>query len=82
MSDFDVILGMDFLSQYGTEIDNKKKKKKVQFHLDYGKEFSFRKCHVLSIMINSVKVRKLFSKRCKGYLAHVVSKVNNSLLSL
>lgn len=39
MVDFDVILCMDFFSQYGAEIDCKKKK--VRFHLDNGKEFTF-----------------------------------------
>lgn len=37
MSDFNVVLGMDFLSWFGAKIDYRKKK--VQFHLDDSEEF-------------------------------------------
>lgn len=33
-------------------------------------------------MVNSVKVRKILSKRCMGYLVHVTSKINESVLNL
>lgn len=39
MSDFDMILGMDFLSKYGAKIDCKKKK--VKLSLDNGDKFAF-----------------------------------------
>lgn len=56
MSNFDMILDMDFLSKYKGKIDYIKKN--VQFHLDYGEKFTFDRGHVLSMMINNVKVRK------------------------
>lgn len=39
MLEFIVILGMDFHSRYGAEIDYRKKK--VRFHLDDGRKFTF-----------------------------------------
>lgn len=47
MPDFNVILGMDFLSLYGAKIDYRKKK--VRFHLDDGKKFIIGDGQVLSI---------------------------------
>ncbi|XP_044502571.1 uncharacterized protein LOC123223472 [Mangifera indica] len=75
MLDFDIILGMDFLSKYGAEIDCRKKK--VKFNLDNGDEFSFSEGRLLSMMISSVRARKMLSKGCIGYLAHVVNKSNS-----
>lgn len=74
MPDFDIILGMDFLTYYRAEIDCRKKN--VRCQLEDGKKFFFREGHVLSLMINSVKVRKMLSMRCTGHLAHVVNKVD------
>lgn len=74
MSDFDIILRMDFLSRYGVEIGYRKKK--VRFHLDNGEKFTFGKGCVLSIMISSVKARKMLGKGCTRYMAHVVNKVD------
>lgn len=79
MPDFDVILYMDFLSHYGAEIDYQKKK--VKFHLDDGEKFTFNKDHVLSLMINNIKVKKLLNKGCTCYLVHVVGKDMSSILS-
>lgn len=56
MPNFDIILGMDFSSRYGAEIDYRKKK--VQFHLDNGEEFTFGEGCVMNIIIGSVKARK------------------------
>lgn len=53
MPNFDMILGMDFISKYKVEIDCKKKK--VRFSLDSEDEFTFGEGQVLSMMINSVK---------------------------
>lgn len=66
MINFDVILGIDFLSQCGVKIYYKKKK--VQFHLDNSEKFTFDKSHVISMMISSIKARKLLSKGCTSYL--------------
>lgn len=56
MFNFDIILGIDFLSHYGVKIDSRKKK--VRFHLDNGEKFTFSEAHVWSIMVSSVKTRK------------------------
>lgn len=53
MLDFDIILGMDFLSRYKAKINYQKKQ--VQFSLDSKEQFTFRKCEVFNMMINSVK---------------------------
>lgn len=55
MLECNIILGIDFLSQYEVEINNKKKK--VQFHLDDNEEFTFGESRVLNIMVSSVKAK-------------------------
>lgn len=80
MFDFNVISVMDFLRQYRIKIDCKKKK--VKFHLDDGKEFTFGKGQVHSLMINNIKAMKLLSKGCRAYFAHVFGKDNDLVLSL
>lgn len=65
MLDFDIILGVNLLSQYKVNIDYKKNK--VWFHLDDSEKLTFGKGRVLSIMINSVKIRKMLSKGCTSY---------------
>lgn len=55
MLDYNIILGIDFLSQYGVEINNKKNK--LQFHLDDNEEFTFGEGRVLNIMVSSVKAK-------------------------
>lgn len=80
MPNFDIFLRMDFLSQHGAKIDYTKKK--VQFHLDNGEKFTFSEKRVLNLMISSIKARKLLSKGLTSYLAHVLSKFDNSVPSL
>lgn len=80
MFDFDVILGIDFLSKYGVEINYKKRK--VWFHLDDGDKFTFVVGCALSVMISNVKARKMLSKGYTGYLMHVVNKIDESIPSL
>lgn len=80
MPDFDIILGMNFLSCQGVKINYKKKK--VQFQLDNSEEFTFGKVCILSMMISRVKARKMLSKRCIGCLAHIMNKVDKSIPSL
>lgn len=77
--DFDIILGIDFLSHYRGKIDCTKMN--VQFQLNDGKKFTIEKGHVFSMMINSVKVRKMLSMGSKRYLVHVVNKVKELFLS-
>ena len=61
---------MNFLGRYGVEIDCQKKK--ARFNLDNGDKFSFGEGHQLSMLISSVKARKMLRKGCSGYIAHVV----------
>ena len=58
MSDFDMILGMDFLSKYGVLIYCQKKK--ARFNLDAGDSFTFGEGHLHSLMISAVKAREGF----------------------
>lgn len=80
MLDFDMILAMDFISRYKVEIDYKNKK--VQFQLNDDEEFTFSEGRVLSMIINSIKTRKILSKGCVGYLVHVMGKADGLVLSL
>lgn len=80
MPNFDVILGIDFMSWYEVEINSRKKK--VWFHLDDGEEFTFSKGHMLNMMINDIKARKMLHKGCTSYMMHVISKVDGLVLSL
>lgn len=79
ISDFDVILSIDFLSKYRVKIDCRKKM--IQFSLDNDEEFIFGEW-IISIMISSVQVRKMLSKWCKGYLVHIVSKLDEIVLGV
>lgn len=80
MSDFDEFLNMNFLGKYEAEIDYQKNK--VWFSLDRGDKFTFRDGWLLSMMINSVKVRKMLSKGYTANLAHIMSKSNDLILDL
>lgn len=71
---------MNFLSKYGDKVNYKKKK--VQFCLDNSGEFNFDKGHILCMMISCVEARKILSKGCMGYLAHIVNKMDKLVLSL
>lgn len=58
------------------------KRKKVWFHLNNREEFTFSKSCMISMMISSVKVRQMLGKRYIGYLAHIISIMNESISSL
>lgn len=45
-------------------------------------EFTFSKGRVLRMMNNNIKVRKMLSKSCIGYLAHIIGKTDNVVLNL
>lgn len=74
MLDFNIILGMNFLSCYKVEIDYRKKK--VWLHLNNGEKFMFGKGRVLSLIINSRKAKKMLSKGYIRYIAYVINKVD------
>jgi hypothetical protein len=72
MKDFDVILGMDWLSRYHASVDCHKKR--VIFQIPGEEEFSFENGQVRPRvpLISAVKARKLLWTGCEGFLAAVV----------
>lgn len=75
MSDFNMILMMDFLRKNETKINYQCKK--VWFNLMNRDQFNFGDRHIKSMIINAIKARKMLSKRYTSFLAHVVSKVKS-----
>ncbi|XP_038892579.1 uncharacterized protein LOC120081622 [Benincasa hispida] len=69
---FDAILGMDFLSKYHASVDCYKKE--VVLRKSNGQDAMLTRIKRLAAgnLISKVKARKLLSKGCKAYLAHVV----------
>ena len=72
MRDFDVVLGMDWLSHHRATLDCYKKE--VKFHMPGKLEVKFRGiCRELSSsMISSMTAHRMLCKGCQGYLAYVV----------
>lgn len=71
MSDFNMILGMDFLSKYRVEIYCKKKK--VKFNIENWNKNSFGEGRLRNLMINSVEAHKMLNKGYIEYLAHLIN---------
>ena len=72
MHDYDVILGMDWLSKHYAKIDCKKKE--VTFRPPQKESFTFKgecKENKMSI-ISALKVARLLNGGCEGYLASAV----------
>ena len=72
MRDFDVVLGMDWLSLHRATLDCYKKE--VKLHRPGKLEVKFRGiCRELSSsMISAMTVQRMLRKGCQGYLAYVV----------
>ena len=72
MVDYDVILGMDFLSKYGATIDCKAKV--VNFQPPGEEQFTFSgdKSSKQRMFVSAMKARKWLDSGCTGYLAAVV----------
>ena len=72
MRDFDVVLGMDWLSLHRSTLDCYKKE--VKFHRPGKLEVKFRGIHgeLSSNMISTMVAQKMLRKGCQGYLAYVV----------
>ena len=72
MNDFDIILGMDWLSKYNAIIDCRNKK--VVFKPIDGEEFEFvsKPREVQIPIIFAMKASKLLASGCAGYLANVM----------
>ena len=72
MRDFDVVLGMDWLSRHRATLDCYKKE--VKFHRLGKLEVKFRGIHreLSSSMISALVAQRILRKGCQGYLAYVV----------
>ena len=72
MRDFDVVLGMDWLSRHRTTLDCYKKE--VKLHRTRKLEVKFRgiRRKLSSSMIFALAAQRMLRKGCQGYLAYVV----------
>ena len=72
MRDFDVVLGMDWLSCHRATLDCYKKE--VKLHRPRKFEVKFRGIHrdLSSNMISTMASQRMLRKGCQGYLAYVV----------
>src|SRR5262249_40687119 len=72
MHDYDVILGMDWLSQHQALLDCQKIK--VLFKIPGEKELCFQcpKNHSSRVLISYLKAQKILSKGCEAFLASIV----------
>ena len=72
MRDFDVVLGMDWLSLYRATLDCYNKE--VKLHRPGELEVKFRgiRRELSSSMISSMAVQRMMRKGCQGFLAYVV----------
>ena len=72
MRDFDVVLGMDWLSHHRATLDCYRKE--VKLHRPGKLEVNFRglRRELSSNMISSMTAQKMLRKGCQGYLAYVV----------
>ena len=72
MRDFDVVLGMDWLSRHRATLDCYKKE--VKFHRPGKLEVKFWgiRRELSSSMISAMAARRMLRKSCQGYLAYVV----------
>ena len=80
MRDFDVVLGMDWLSRHRATLDCYKKE--VKFHRPGKLEVKFRGiCRELSSnIISTMAVQRMLCKGCQGYLAYVVETEKEGIL--
>ncbi|KAL5546780.1 hypothetical protein UlMin_006467 [Ulmus minor] len=72
MHDYDVILGMDWLSKYNAKIDCHKKR--VSFEPTKGQKFAFQgeKKRSRTPFLSSLKAGKLLKQGCMGYLVNML----------
>ncbi|KAL5576538.1 hypothetical protein UlMin_018237 [Ulmus minor] len=82
MIDYDVILGMDFLSKYGATIDCKAKV--VSFQPPGEEQFTFcgDKYSKQKMFVSAMKARKWLDSGCTGYLAAVVDTTKKAKVEL
>ena len=70
LGDFDVILGMDWLSRYRANIDCKKKR--VVLYTSNNRRISYQGQRQDRKFLSVMQARKLLRQGCEAYLAHVV----------
>ena len=70
--EFDVILGMDFLSKYHAKVDCFKKEVKLMKPDGVDVIIKGKRRILPTCVISAVKARKLLSKGCEAYLAYVM----------
>ena len=77
--DFDVVLGMYWLSRHRSTLDCYKKE--VKFHRPEKLEVKFRgiRRELSSSMISALAAQRMLRKGCQGYLAYVVESRNVTL---
>ncbi|KAL5565101.1 hypothetical protein UlMin_028265 [Ulmus minor] len=82
MIDYDVILGMDFLSKYGATIDCKAKV--VSFQPPGEEQFTFcgDKYSKQKMFVSAMKARKWLDSGCTGYLAAVADTTKKAKVEL
>ena len=72
MRDFDVVLGMDWLSRHRATIDCYKKEVKLNRPGKMEVKFRGLRKELFSCMISAMTTQKMLRKGCQGYLAYVV----------
>ncbi|KAL5567714.1 hypothetical protein UlMin_024289 [Ulmus minor] len=82
MHDFDVILGIDWLSKYNATIDCRKRR--VIFEPMGEEKFKFvgKPKKSRTPIISALKAKKMLSNGCVGYLAHIVDTTVDATLKL
>ena len=80
MRDFDVVLGMDWLSRHRATLDCYKKE--VKFHRPGKLEVKFRGIRrgLSSNIISAMAAQRMLRKGCQGYLAYVVETKKERIL--
>ena len=72
MRDFDVVLGMDWLSHHRVALDCYKKEVKLYRPMKLEVKFRGIRRELFSSMISTMAVQRMLRKGCQGYLAYVV----------
>ncbi|XP_063941903.1 uncharacterized protein LOC135149893 [Daucus carota subsp. sativus] len=72
LGEFDVILGMDWLTENGAQIDFKKKK--IILKSPQGKRVEFKGQNQVKTFLTIIEAKKLLRQGCEGYLAHVIDR--------
>jgi hypothetical protein len=80
IENYNLILGMDWLSRYGARVDYKNKV--VQF-VRLGRDvqkFKANRAKKRKFLIAGTKPRRMLVKSCQGYLAYLLNKPNDQCM--